>query len=774
MNGKTSIGRKILDIFLWRGLLGEAPRSIRVMALALVCLTIVTLSVTQLGMIYIFLPGIDSVYMYIAIAPLVVGSLLFGVLRGTFIGLLAGIVAVVHSEIMPIDYYEALVIKPDMTIVAFVVVGFFAAVLFAIAIKIAKSSRFKRYVGYVITSLVVAAMFTTLMFIGMYGLEYAIHCIGNLFLFDELMNFSLILAEVFYGSVALQTIFDALLVLASCIIVDCIYERYAKTATCHRIETLFRGWLLAVTFGVFMIVAVIAFCSETVNELNQADQKVVSELEYLVAQIEDRDARKAAAEAIILEGGDSGESEARAFDSVFSVENLLSGYDMNLDGVIIIFKDGEVVESNSSVLKRGTYVGELFFANAQESVDEIVEGDGLQEFIVNKNAAGESDNVEGVFLTNTAIVFFNGASVGDYQVIIGMTPELVFANRTSTMLWTAFLTIVLLAAVFVLASILLKRLIVRRIDENNVVLARIASGNLDEHLESHDTYEFASLANGVNSMVDSLKETMDDIASRMERELATAKAIQASALPSALAPLPGIGTIGHFSLMHPAREVGGDFYDFFPVESWHEEGDGLNRVAFLIADVSGKGIPAALFMMTSKTQVQNYIATGMPLTDAIDSANHLLCRGNDAGMFVTLFACVLDCDTGRLVCVNAGHNPPLLFHDGSWEWMREVGGLPLGLFEDMPYTGYEICLEPGDRLFMYTDGVTEAMSVDNELFGEDRLVELVEGLEDAGPRDLIENVLDALSAHAEGAEQSDDITMLSFEYGSEMAHSLQE
>ena len=764
MAGEKSMGRTAREIFLWRGLLGEASRSIRIMTFVLICLMIVALAFTQLGFVLIRLPENTFAFVITLTVPVVIGSLLFGVLRGTLIGLIDGLVLAFHSVIMPLEYYEQATTTPIMMIVAFTSVGLLSSLLLAIVLKISRSSRTKRFIGYALVSLVASGTLTTLLFFDRFATSMRILASDASF-FDITMKSM----DVTTGSIPFQIIIDFLLAFAFCIAVDFIYERYAINATNHRIATLFRGWLLAVTFGVFMVASVIEFCTETASELNQADKKVDSQLEYLIAQIEDREERKATAESLFATYGSAGAGSNNDSGSLFSVGNILDGYDVHLDGIIIIFKDGVAVDTNGNEDILGLEADLLLHSYEGSLIDKLIEGDGLQQLVVSGLQTAEPQDIGAVSFKTFMTTYGNGASTGDYQIFIEMPSDLVFANRTSTMLWTTFMTIVLLAAVFVLASMLLKRLVVRRIDENNEVLVRIAAGDLDEHLVGHDTYEFASFAHGVNSMVDSLKESMEEIATRMDRELATAKAIQESSLPSALAPLPGVGTIAHFSLMHPAREVGGDFYDFFPVDSGRDDGSGSegSRVAFVIADVSGKGIPAALFMMTAKAQVQNYIATGMSLEDAIDSANHQLCHGNDAGMFVTLFACVLDCETGRLECVNAGHNPPLLFHGDSWEWMREVGGLPLGLFEEMPYSKYEVFLEPGDRLFLYTDGVTEAMSAENELFGEDRLMRLIEGLGNSGPRELIECVLGGLTAHAAGADQSDDITMLSFEYGSE-------
>ena len=209
--------------------------------------------------------------------------------------------------------------------------------------------------------------------------------------------------------------------------------------------------------------------------------------------------------------------------------------------------------------------------------------------------------------------------------------------------------------------------------------------------------------------------------------------------------------------MTPAREVGGDFYDFFLIDD--------HTLGFLIADVSGKGIPASLFMMAAKTELANYMGSGMELSEAMQTANWHLCQGNEAGMFVTVWAATLDYTTGELTYVNAGHNPPLLRHNGTWEWVRTRGGLFLGTYDTAKYRHSKLTLSPGDQLLLYTDGVNEAFSAKEELYSDQRLHEFLDGHTDLHPHQLVDALEQDLSAWSEGADQSDDITILSLEYG---------
>ena len=193
--------------------------------------------------------------------------------------------------------------------------------------------------------------------------------------------------------------------------------------------------------------------------------------------------------------------------------------------------------------------------------------------------------------------------------------------------------------------------------------------------------------------------------------------------------------------------------------------EGTTKIGFVMADVSGTGIPAALFMMTAKAQIQTYMESGLPIEEAVNAANHQLCLGNDAGMFVTMLACELDYETGELSYVNAGHNPPLILHEGELTWMRAVSGMPLGLFDGIPYKPLTHQFEEGDVFYLYTDGVTEAMDSSGMLFTEERLEETLYKYADLNPRSLCVGVRRAISDFTLDCEQSDDITMLCLKYG---------
>jgi anti-sigma regulatory factor (Ser/Thr protein kinase) len=249
---------------------------------------------------------------------------------------------------------------------------------------------------------------------------------------------------------------------------------------------------------------------------------------------------------------------------------------------------------------------------------------------------------------------------------------------------------------------------------------------------------------------DRLKAFYDAEDARRRSEMEIAKTIQTSALPGKVPPNPVFRLAAS---MTPARDVGGDFYDHFRYDATH--------IAFLVADVSGKGITAALYMMTAKDILRNKLLATRDGAAAFDSANADLCRNNPASMFLTAWGGILDTATGRLQYINAGHNPPLVRRaDGTVEWLREKSGPMLAVLPGTAYKLRTATLAPGDTLFLYTDGVTEAMDPTGALFGETRLEETLRAAPTGEPESVCRMVRAAVTAFAAGAPAADDLTVL--------------
>ena len=241
------------------------------------------------------------------------------------------------------------------------------------------------------------------------------------------------------------------------------------------------------------------------------------------------------------------------------------------------------------------------------------------------------------------------------------------------------------------------------------------------------------------------------------RELALATRIQADMLPNIYPAFPERDEFDVYATMTPAREVGGDFYDFFLVDD--------NHLAVVIADVSGKGIPAALFMMVSKILVQNFAMMGKSPKEVLETVNAQICKNNREEMFVTVWLGILDIETGKLTAANAGHEYPVFKKaDGSFELVKDKHGFVIGGMDGAKYKEYEIQMQPDSKLFLYTDGVAEATNSDNQLFGTGRMLEALKKAENQSPEKVVESVREDINAFVGEAPQFDDITMLCLHY----------
>ena len=248
---------------------------------------------------------------------------------------------------------------------------------------------------------------------------------------------------------------------------------------------------------------------------------------------------------------------------------------------------------------------------------------------------------------------------------------------------------------------------------------------------------------------------------RIGAELDVAKHIQASMLPCIFPAFPGKKEIDIYATMEPAKEVGGDFYDFFMVDDTH--------LAIVMADVSGKGVPAALFMVIGKTLIKDHTTPGRDLGKVFTEVNRLLCESNSEELFITAFEGVLDLVTGEFVYVNAGHEMPFICKaGGNFESYKIRAAFVLAGMEGMKYRAGSMMLEPGDKIFQYTDGVTEATNVNNELYGMERLGTILNKVKNGTPHDILPAVKKDIDEFVGEAPQFDDITMLCLEYKTKM------
>lgn len=275
--------------------------------------------------------------------------------------------------------------------------------------------------------------------------------------------------------------------------------------------------------------------------------------------------------------------------------------------------------------------------------------------------------------------------------------------------------------------------------------------------------EIGVLSKDISEMIVEIEGHMEKIKTvtaeneRISAELDLAKRIQEEALPNEFPPFPERNEFDIYASMTPAKEVGGDFYDFFMVDE--------NHLALVVADVSGKGIPAALFMMVAKSLIKNRVMLGGTPSQILEDVNERLIEGDETNMFVTVWLAVIDLRTGEGTAANAGHEHPVLRREnGSYELVKYRHSLAVAMMDGVKFMEHSFKLEPGDRVFVYTDGLPEAMNKSGEMFGTERMIEALNNSDDVNSSQLLKNIKSAVDKFVDGEAPSDDLTMLVFDY----------
>lgn len=353
--------------------------------------------------------------------------------------------------------------------------------------------------------------------------------------------------------------------------------------------------------------------------------------------------------------------------------------------------------------------------------------------------------------------FYTYTVAETYTIVTILPYDDVLSERDNNFMLNSFTQVLSYGILYIMIYALIQKLVVRKVEVINKELGEIINGNLDVVVDVKTCIEFEKLSDDINHTVNTLKRYIDEAKKRIDDELAFAQAIQLSSIPNVFPAFPDRKEFDLFATMKTAKEVGGDFYDYYIIDKDH--------LAFTIADVSGKGIPAAMFMMESKVMLKNLAKTLISPEEVVSRANDGLAQNNDANMFVTAWFGVLDLKTGHVKFANAGHNSPLIYRkDGSWEYITQKKNLVLAAMEGMKYTLQEFDLNPGDRIYLYTDGVTEATRSDGALYGEDRLQKYLNKAKNDSLEDVLKGVKKDIDQFIDGADQFDDITMLTIEY----------
>jgi len=365
----------------------------------------------------------------------------------------------------------------------------------------------------------------------------------------------------------------------------------------------------------------------------------------------------------------------------------------------------------------------------------------------------------GVPVSGTACILFTTVYVDEFYQPLIQAQETIGRERDTTIsifLFSSFLATIIM----ILVSVMIARGVSRPIHQVALHARRIGAGNLDVRLHIPTGDEMEELADVLNKMsadlkayIESLKETTA-AKERMESELQLARDIQQSIIPHTFPPFPDVREFDIYGKMVPAKEVAGDFYDYFFIRP--------DKLGIMIGDVSGKGVPAALFMFMSRALIRVYGMEGEGPAKTLFKTNQMLAANNDATMFVTVIYAEYDLGTGKMIIANGGHNPPLLYTEETSRFIDLPSDPIVGPLAESEYHDWPFAMKAGDILLFYTDGVTEAQTANGILYGEEKLAAWNADQEDRDPERMCHCLLRDVEAFAQGAPQFDDITLLAF------------
>ena len=404
----------------------------------------------------------------------------------------------------------------------------------------------------------------------------------------------------------------------------------------------------------------------------------------------------------------------------------------------------EALAGNSTAVTTGELSGGVFYLTAAP-----IPSTGWALI----SAFNEEITKQPAILLQNSIREVQSGSTADYQ-------EKMSRSRSMAILLLLIVMVLTLTGALVLGGRIVKPLntITRRISE-------ISEENMEFRMEhayrtGDEVEELAQSFAAISHQTVEYMQQVVQVTAEKERigtELSLATQIQGSMLPHIFPAFPERSEFDVFASMDPAKEVGGDFYDYFLIDDDH--------LCLVIADVSGKGVPAALFMMASKIILQSIAMMGYSPAEVLRRTNNAICSNNEAGMFVTVWLGILELSTGKLTAANAGHEYPAVRQpDGAFELYKDRHGFVIGGMEGVNYREYEIRLQPGSKLFVYTDGVPEATSAEKELYGTERMIAALNKDPEACPQEILHNVRAGVDEFVKDAEQFDDLTMLCVEY----------
>lgn len=434
---------------------------------------------------------------------------------------------------------------------------------------------------------------------------------------------------------------------------------------------------------------------------------------------------------------------------------------------VTFYIDGMVEEMGDDPANQIPYGSDILYKDAAQDEKDLEKYELIWE-LYSQNKGTDTpvitDNSYGFNYTSVSpILDENGNAIAEIQYILDMRQV---RSELRAFLYRMLLIAALnIAMALILYVVFVRHSITKPVSKLADFTKKITeAGEFNkQHIELNTGDEIEDLGSAFNYMLEELEQYIDNLEKvtaekeRIGAELSVATQIQASMLPCIFPAFPDRPEFNVYATMQPAKEVGGDFYDFFLVDEDH--------LAMVIADVSGKGVPAALFMVIAKTLLKNSAQTGASPKEILEKVNNQLCENNDAEMFVTVWIGILQISTGKMVCANAGHEyPAICKREGSFELLKDKHGFVLAGMEGARYREYELQLQEGDSFYVYTDGVPEATNADQQLFGTERMLLALNRNPHAIPEEFLPAVKAEIDAFVGNAPQFDDITMLGIYY----------
>lgn len=500
-------------------------------------------------------------------------------------------------------------------------------------------------------------------------------------------------------------------------------------------------------------------------------QRVISGSKSVATMLDAEDVQ-----TIISPGGENSEAYSRVQSMLNTVKK-----DGNITYLSLVIPDEDSVtfyidtcvpEMGDDPANQLTYGTDVLYTDAANDEADLQkynyawdlysENKGTDKPVVTDNSYGYN------YTAVSPILDENGNAIAEIQYILDM--QAVRDHLNSFLYQMLGISFSIICVALLLYMVLVKWMVLNPVEKlSQFTTDIIKSGNFEKKkIELKTRDEIEDLGQSFNFMIEQLEDYIENLTNvtaekeRIGAELNVATHIQSSMLPCIFPAFPDRDELDIYATMTPAKEVGGDFYDFFMVDERH--------IAIVMADVSGKGVPAALFMVIGKTLIKDHTQPGRDLGEVFTEVNNILCESNDNGMFITAFEGVLDLVTGEFRYVNAGHEKPFIYRkNGEYEAYETNAGFVLAGLEDIEYQEQTVNLSIGDKIFQYTDGVTEAVNKDKKLYGMDRLQHaLNEKCLECSPEETLRLVKEDIDAFVGDNDQFDDITMLCLEYTGKM------